>query len=167
MIQTLPRLAPQFLNDEFNKFLFALVGTDRFGSQLSVVSALARLDLDAWDEAAALARLPREAAVTKLSTHLRRYPEIPRITQESGAIAARLITLLPRSAIRSHTKLASRGNWVAASAAGGLGILVALAMLIGLQYATRLAPLHPAAVLGNAVHAAPATPQPKAALDPP
>jgi len=42
----------RFLGEEFNPFLFAFIGTDRAGGQLSVVSALARLDLDAWAEAA-------------------------------------------------------------------------------------------------------------------
>jgi len=64
---------PRFLTPEFNTFLFAMVGTDRRGGQLSVVSALARLDLDAWTEAAALARLPRAAAAQHLSALLRKW----------------------------------------------------------------------------------------------
>jgi hypothetical protein len=135
MIQIAPRTAPNFLGPEFNRFLFALVGTDRYGAQLSVVSALARLDLDAWAEAAALARLPRDAAVKKLSLLLRRYSEIPQMAQESGAVAARLVALLPGTAATKPAVETPRSKWVAASSAAGLGLLFALAILIGLQYA--------------------------------
>jgi hypothetical protein len=90
MLPVIQRTAPAYLREDLNPFLFAFVGTDRAGGQLSVVSALARLDLDAWSEAAALARLPRAAAASKLSAVLRRYTEIPHIAQEAGGIAARL-----------------------------------------------------------------------------
>ena len=37
---------PDFLGAEFNEFLFAPIGADATGTSLTVVSALARLDLD-------------------------------------------------------------------------------------------------------------------------
>jgi len=149
MIPTAPRTAPNFLGPEFNRFLFALVGTDRYGGQLSVVSALARLDLDAWAEAAALARLPRDAAVTKLSGMLRRYPEIPQIGQESGAVAARLVALLPASAMPIRLPQARPTRW-AAFGALGLGVLVAMCLLIGMETGAQ-APALPAAAAAHAV----------------
>jgi hypothetical protein len=36
---------------EFDNFLYASIGADRNGMPLSVLSALARLDLDPWEEA--------------------------------------------------------------------------------------------------------------------
>ncbi|MEO9168020.1 MAG: hypothetical protein ABI230_06435, partial [Aestuariivirga sp.] len=57
---TSPLLGPQF-----NDFLFAPVGAEKNGMLLSVVSALARLDLDAWQETANLVRLPRAAATER------------------------------------------------------------------------------------------------------
>lgn len=47
-------LAP-LIGPEFDKFLCASIGEDRNGTMLSVLSALARLDVDPWQEAADLA----------------------------------------------------------------------------------------------------------------
>jgi hypothetical protein len=144
MTPTTPRLAPHFLGAEFNSFLFAPVGTDRAGTPLSVVSALARLDIDAWAEAAALARLPRDAAVNKLAYLLRRYPEIPEITQGSAAVAARLIALLPHRATSPRLPYTPPRNWGAAGRAAGFGMLIALAVLVGLKFATSTSSKPPA-----------------------
>lgn len=56
------------LGPEFEDFLFAPIGADRNGMLLSVLSALARLDIDPWEEAARLAALPGEAATRRLSS---------------------------------------------------------------------------------------------------
>ncbi len=149
MMQTVPR----FLGQEFNRFLFAPVGVDRDGGSLSVVSALARLDLDAWAEAAALARLPRAAAIARLSELLRKNSEIPHIAQERVAIAARLVALLPGSArpdlgagmIGARGAMARRGVI--------LGVIMALGVLVGLEYAS-WAPNHQPASASQSVRAA-------------
>lgn len=130
MLPVIHRAAPAFLGDEFNGFLFAFVGTDRAGEPLSVISALARQDLDAWAEAAALARLPQDAAIVKLAAVLRRYTEIPQIAQEAGAIAVRLIALLPdRAPVRLPVLQKPRSEAAAVSAA-----LLAFAILFGIMY---------------------------------
>jgi hypothetical protein len=126
--------ATRFLGEEFNPFLFAFIGTDRHGGQLSVVSALARLDLDAWAEAAMLARLPRDVAATKLSVSLRKFTEIPQIVQDSGAIAIRLIALLPQHGPPLNMMAAKSGRIAANSGTVGLAILFTLSLLLGLQY---------------------------------
>ena len=46
-------------HSEFNEFLFAFVGEEKSGQQLTVLSALARLGLDPWGEAARLSELPK------------------------------------------------------------------------------------------------------------
>ena len=81
---------------EFNEFLFALIGHESNGMPLSVVSALARLDLDPWLEAARLSSLPRELAAPALDLLLRRLPPGRWKQTETPLIAARLIELLPR-----------------------------------------------------------------------
>jgi len=63
---------------------------------LSVLSALARVDVDPWEEAATLARLPRETATRKLASLIAALPDGPSARPDSGTIAARLISLLPR-----------------------------------------------------------------------
>jgi hypothetical protein len=101
---------------------------------LSVVSALARLDLDAWAEAATLARLPRAAAVQKLSAMLRRYPEIPRLAQESGAVAAGLIALLPAGS-GPVRQAAVTFQWREAGGSAALAVIIALGLVLVLQFA--------------------------------
>jgi len=83
------------VGSEFNVFLFARVGEDRNDTPLSVLSALARLDLDPWQEAAELARLPRESATQRLASSIAALADGPRPDLEHGIIAARLIALLP------------------------------------------------------------------------
>jgi hypothetical protein len=83
---------------EFNGFLFAPIGEDRNGMTLSVLSALARLDVDPWQEADRLARLPRAAAAQSLAALVAALPNGPRGCLDSGLIAKRLVGLLPRPA---------------------------------------------------------------------
>ena len=86
------------LGPEFDDFLFAIIGDDRNGMQLSVVSVLARVDLDPWQEAATLAALPAELAVGRLAPLLAALSE--RTLQQASVktTAVRLIALLPRRA---------------------------------------------------------------------
>lgn len=84
------------LGPEFDDFLFAPVGEDRNGLPLSIVSLLGRMDLDPWLEAASLADQPAEAAVQRLAALLAALP-VPSLKRaDPGAMAARLIALLPR-----------------------------------------------------------------------
>ncbi len=55
------------LGREFDNFLFAPIDDDQNGPPLSVVSALARLDVDPWNEAEGLARMPRDQAKERLT----------------------------------------------------------------------------------------------------
>jgi hypothetical protein len=101
------------LGSEFDNFLFAPIGEDRNDMPLSVLSALARLDIDPWQEAAELARLPREAATKRLALSIAALPDAPLPHLEHGTIAARLIALLPRlagSKIPSHGTLLEAGD---------------------------------------------------------
>jgi hypothetical protein len=86
---TLPR-------SQFNEFLFASIGKEGNGMALSVVSALARLEIDPWQEAARLSDLPKELAAAALERLLRRLPAGGWDQAETRTIAARLIELLPR-----------------------------------------------------------------------
>jgi hypothetical protein len=45
--------------------MYAAVGDDDNGMSLTVLSALARQNVDSWEQAAALSRLPAESAHTK------------------------------------------------------------------------------------------------------
>jgi len=65
---------------------------------LSVLSALARRDVDPWQEAAKLARLPEETATNRLSYLIMPLPGGSSAHGDPATIAARLIALLPRQA---------------------------------------------------------------------
>jgi hypothetical protein len=81
---------------EFDAFLFAPVGADESGMPLSVVSVLARLDLDPWQEAAQLAALSQESAAQKMVSILDTVPNPPLLSSDILAVATRLVAMLPR-----------------------------------------------------------------------
>jgi hypothetical protein len=84
------------LAPEFDNFLFASIGEEKNGMLLSVISALARLDLDPWQEAANLAQLPGTAATRRLASLIASLPNGPSTHLDSGTTAAGLIAHLPR-----------------------------------------------------------------------
>jgi hypothetical protein len=84
----------------FDGFLYAAVGEDRGGNTVSVLSTLARLGLDPWDEAADLAELPRADARNRLERLLGRFGDVPALRQDHATIIARLIELLPKATSR-------------------------------------------------------------------
>jgi hypothetical protein len=83
-------------HSEFNEFLFALVGEERSGQQLTVLSALARLGLDPWGEAARLSGLPKEAATDALVEVIGALPGGDWKVSDLQSIAVRLVNCLPR-----------------------------------------------------------------------
>lgn len=108
---------------EFDEFLGAPIGEDRNGTTLSVLSALARLDVDPWLEATSLARMPREAAAERLTALIDALPREPTSAIPSQTSAADLVALLPKSKTPSVRP--------SASALGATG-LQQTQMLIGL-----------------------------------
>jgi hypothetical protein len=86
-----------FLSSQFDDFLFAPIGESNNGMPLSVVSALARLDLDPWQEAATLTGMPKETATQRLISMIAAVPGEPPTQRDPGIIAARLIALLPHA----------------------------------------------------------------------
>jgi len=97
-------LRPQFslIHSEFNEFLFAPVGEEEHGL-LTVLSALARLGVDPWQEAARLSDLPRAAAAQALAAIIAALPEGDWKMTDSSAIADRLVQRLPTRSARTAT----------------------------------------------------------------
>jgi hypothetical protein len=85
------------LGREFDNFLFAPLGDDQNGPPLSVVSALARLDVDPWKEALSLARMPGELATGRLTSLIASLPRGSATGFAPEVSAARLIALLPQA----------------------------------------------------------------------
>jgi hypothetical protein len=83
-------------SSEFNDFLFAPIGEDKNGMLVSVLSGLARSDVDPWQEAAKLAQLPGDAATRELAALIGALPDRAAPFPDPRTIATRLIALLPR-----------------------------------------------------------------------
>ena len=83
-------------HSEYNDFLFAAVGEEKTGMQLTVQTALIRLGFDdPWQEAARLSGLSKAAAVQALTAAMARLPEGDWNAASLPAIAARLVGSLP------------------------------------------------------------------------
>ena len=80
---------------EFDPFLGAPVGKERNGMLLSVLSALARLDVDPWHEAVTLTELPAEDAALRLTSLLSSLPSDATILLTPSSVN-RLLSLLPQ-----------------------------------------------------------------------
>ncbi len=93
------------LGSQFDDFLFTPIGAEKSGTLLSVLSALARLDLDPWQEAAKLAGLPQEAATQRLASLIAALPAGLSPYPDHATNAARLIALLPRRASSNNIRL--------------------------------------------------------------
>jgi hypothetical protein len=83
------------LHSNLNDFLFASVGEEQNGVTLSVVSALTRLGLDPWEEAARLTPLPKARAAEALAALIARLPISRTLSSDDLAISQRLVKLLP------------------------------------------------------------------------
>ncbi len=83
---------------DYDAFLFAEVGEDRTGAAVTVLSALARLNLEPWTEARELSGLGREDAKVRLTTHFGAITDIPALALASEDRAAKLVSLLPKRA---------------------------------------------------------------------
>ena len=86
------------IGSEYNAFLSATIGAGANGTLLSVLSAMARMNLDPWQEAADLAALSAKAAAHRLASLIAVVPGGPSESGEPEAIAARLVKLLPSQA---------------------------------------------------------------------
>jgi len=83
------------LQSDLNDFLFASVGDEQNGMALNVISALTRLGIDPWEEAARLAALPKALAAEALAPMIARLPVGRPLPSDSVAISHRLVQLLP------------------------------------------------------------------------
>jgi len=97
------------LPPDLSLFLSAGIGVERSGMTLTVLSALARLDLDPWDEAGRLSKLSRREAADSFARSLATLPEMP---HRLRGTAARLVALLPPC---GSLRAASTGDPAAAS----------------------------------------------------
>ena len=84
------------LKPEFDAFLFAPIGNNSNGMQVSVLSGLAQSELDPWQQAAELAQLPGKTAIDRLALLIGKMPDKGWAHPDAVAVATRLIALLPK-----------------------------------------------------------------------
>jgi hypothetical protein len=84
------------LRPDLDSFLYAAVGDEIDGVPLSMISALARLGLDPWQEAGRLSSLSRREAVEQLARLISEIPGVFRPIGEAREIADGLVGLLPK-----------------------------------------------------------------------
>jgi len=80
---------------ELERFLQACVGEDRYGRNVTVYSALARLELDPRIEARNLAEMGRDAASKRLGLLLSKFHDVPDLGHDHKSVALDLSLLLP------------------------------------------------------------------------
>jgi len=119
------------LHSDLNNFLFAAVGDESNGMRLSVISALTRLGVDPWDEAARLAALPKVLAAEALAPMIARLSIGRSPRSDDLAVARRLAGLLPM-----HEHAASPGR--KSTDAGAKKYLHAIMLFVGLTLATAI-----------------------------
>ncbi|MCC5972754.1 MAG: hypothetical protein JJT81_01745 [Rubellimicrobium sp.] len=115
----------------FDTFLYATLGADRNDNSVTVLSALARLGLEPWEAASALADLTRDEARHRLDDVLIRFTDVPTLKNNHAAESRRLIDLLPGGAsqpTRPTADTALPGRKLAIGPV--LGVLLAVLYLI-------------------------------------
>ena len=110
---------------------------------LSVLSALARLDVDPWLEAASLARMPKATATARMASLIAALPDRPSARPDTATVAARLIALLPRGNDANAPSHAVTPGGAAASSPSTILFVILMALLLGAQLFT--ASRHPGA----------------------
>ena len=123
-----------FFRPEFDDFLYAPIGADRNEMPLTVLSALSRLDIDPWKEAAELSELPKDTATQRLAALVARLPG-GRWAADAKAIADRLIELLPR---RSRVQSNENAHRIQQMTGSPVLLICAALALVALIIATSL-----------------------------
>jgi hypothetical protein len=124
------------LDSQFDAFLYAPIFESSSEIPVSVLSALARQNVDPWMEAAELARLPRMTAITKLTALIASISTGDSGRRDPAVNAARLVALLPRSTLLDIPHFGVSANGVPRGIPPLLiylivGAVIAAALLLG------------------------------------
>ena len=87
---------------QFEPFLHAPVGEDCHGDTVTVLSMLARLDVDPWGEASELASLPHGAARQRLEALMARFNDVATLVADRNKVISRLLAVLPGKTMTSR-----------------------------------------------------------------
>ena len=119
-------------NPDFEQFLGAAVGEDGHGTSVSVLSMMARLDVDPWDEAAALATMNTAPAIKRLETLMGRFQDVRLSAPDRSNLARTLLAALPQRAKAEGTAVPSEQAQFAALPTGApVFWLIAAVSIVG------------------------------------
>lgn len=98
----------------YTPFLFTVVGTERrdaenSGEDITVLTALSRIGIDPWQEAARLATLPRVEAAESLAATFINLPDTRWTLGDAAGTAQRIVDTLPQLSRRAPAAL---GSWI-------------------------------------------------------
>jgi len=110
---------------EFDRFLYASLGDDANGMPLTVLSALARVDVDPWEEAAKLTLLSQDAAVKQLVS-LFGLLRNTSANLDPARFAVSLVALLPAPLARANSKFKSMSQSVPEKSSGSASTLLSV-----------------------------------------
>jgi len=120
---------------EFNDFLFAPIGEDSNGMLVSVLSGLARSDVDPWQEAAKLAKLPGELATRELAALIGALQDGAAPSSDPRTIAARLVALLPHPlGVDGVPQQTPKGVWAVMNSRPWWIYIVFMCFMLGSQF---------------------------------
>ncbi len=109
MIEMTSSASVSYLTPKFDAFLFARINEESDATPLTVLSVLARLGVDPWEEAAKLSRLPRGSAAQELVAFIAATPGAPSDYLNAKTVSDKLINLLPSPAAIAIPPLKEHG----------------------------------------------------------
>jgi hypothetical protein len=130
-------LAARFslLHSELNDFLFAAVGDEPNGMPLNVISALTRLGIDPWEEAARLAAMPKVLAAESLAPMIARLPIARPLASDNLTVSHRLVELLP---MKEKASLRNRDQTAANDKRYFRALMLLICLALGVAVATTI-----------------------------
>ena len=130
-------LAARFslLHSDLNDSLFAAVGDEPNGMPLNVISALTRLGIDPWEEAARLAALPKALAAESLAPMIARLPITRPLASDNLTVSHRLVELLP---MKGKASLSNRDQTVANDKRYFRALMLLVCLALGVAVATTI-----------------------------
>lgn len=122
-------------HSDLNPFLFAEIRIETNGMPLSVLSALARLDMDPWKEARRLASLPADAAIRELARIIVVLSMTDSV-EDATATARRVAACLPERGAEqpaTHPTRSPKGGRLVLRGAAIAFVMLVLAGLVSME----------------------------------
>ncbi|WP_404426332.1 hypothetical protein [Thalassospira australica] len=116
------------LDTKYDQFLQTSVGDDKKGTSVTVLSMLARLGLDPWQEASDLAALPKKSAWDRLDGLAARFTDVPSLIAERADAVTRMIASLPGG--ERHDNIGQADAPAPGILGGRLYLIIAIAFLV-------------------------------------